>query len=440
MLFHRIPSFTGNQEFRKYLFNTAWMIGEKAFTMGVLLVVSIFVARHLGAEGYGVLSYAFSLGTLFAMATHMGLHGLAVRELVRHPDDQKLLLGTMFSLKFAAGVLAFLLFLTLVFLTETPGSTPYYTLLILSGIILLKPFEVFDFWFQARVIARFSSFSRIIAGLLFAGTSFFLILKDAQVPAFASAYLIQAGFTALLFSLFFVLKSGHPPPLLHFQKEKAKKLLSESWMILLAAVFAMVYLKIDQVMLRWMIGSTEVGLYSVAVQLSEAWYFIPSMIAASIFPKLIELKKDQPEQYQIRLQQLIDLLFLAALGVAVFISLLSRPLIAFLYGVEYESSSLFLSIHIWAGIFIFMRAAFSKWILIENAVIFSMITQGLGALCNVLLNLLLIPAFEGTGAALTTVFSYAMASYFALLFHSKTRPMFWMMTRAFTAPFRLRMS
>ncbi len=40
-------------------------------------------------------------------------------------------------------------------------------------------------------------------------------------------------------------------------------------------------------MLKWYQGAELVGIYAVAAQLSEAWYFIPTAIIASFFPKLI---------------------------------------------------------------------------------------------------------------------------------------------------------
>ena len=67
---------------------------------------------------------------------------------------------------------------------------------------------------------------------------------------------------------------------------------------------------------------------------------------------------------------------------------------------------------------------------------FSIITQGLGALANVVLNYSLIPQYGGVGAAYATLLSYATASYLALLLHSKTRPVFWMMSKSIFSPIR----
>lgn len=404
--------------------------------MSLLMIVSIFVARHLGPEGYGILSYAISLAALFAVATHMGLHGLAIRELVNNPEAHGLLIGTILFLKIIGAAGAIVTFLIIIISTESIGSSTFWVLLIASAIILFKPFEVFDFWFQAEVMAKYSAIARGLAAILFSILSAILVLTGANVLAFASAYVVQAILVALLFMLFFKYKATVSLKEIGFRLAKAKKLLGQSWMIMLGALFAMVYLKIDQVMLRWLVNTEEVGIYSVAVKFSETWYFIPTLLVASIFPKLIEIRNEDNERFKKRLQQLFDFLFLSALSLAILITFISDPLITFLYGIEYQKASLVLSIHIWAGIFIFMRAAFSKWILIEDAIPFSMITQGMGAFFNILLNLLLIPIYEGAGAAIATIISYAIASYFSLLFYENSKPVFWMMTKAILSPFR----
>ena len=127
---------------------------------------------------------------------------------------------------------------------------------------------------------------------------------------------------------------------------------------------------------------------------------------------------------------MLDLLFFIAFIFAVFIALISNKLILLTFGPAYMDSAGILSVHIWAGLFIFMRSAFNRWILMEDVLILSIITQGLGGVVNVLLNLLLIPKLGGYGAALATLLSYATASYFALFFHRKSRPVFWMMTNS----------
>lgn len=411
-------------------------MGEKVISMALAMVVSIFVARYLGPEDYGILSYAISLSSLFAIATHMGLSGLAVRELVNNPEEHEELLGTIFGIKFFAGIFATIAFLGFVFFSQGISEVEFWVLIIVSGTILLKPFEVFDFWFQAKVKAKYSSIVRSVATLALSILKLGFIYLGVQLLAFASAYLIQALLIAILFFFFFMREADLSLKKWKFSIRRTKELLGQGWMIMLGAFFAIVYLKIDQVMIRWLISVQEVGVYSVAAKLSEAWYFIPTIIVASLFPKLLELKKRDDSLFNKRLQQLFDILFIIALTLAIIVSFISEPVINFLYGTEYRKAGLILSIHIWAGVFIFMRAAFSKWILVEDAIAFSLITQAAGAFANILLNLIFIPLYGGLGAAIATIISYGVASYFSLIFYKKSRKIFWMMSKSFISPIR----
>jgi O-antigen/teichoic acid export membrane protein len=216
----------------------------------------------------------------------------------------------------------------------------------------------------------------------------------------------------------------------------AKTLLSQSWPLIISSFGSVIYLKIDQLMLAQMTTDASVGIYSVAVRLSEVWYFIPMAIATSFFPSLLKTREQGIEIYHSKLQKVYDLLVYAALILAIPITFLATPVIKILYGNAYEESGLILSIHIWASVFIFMRALLSKWLIAENMFIFSLVTHASGAIINILFNLLLIPKFGGVGAAIATLISYATASYFALFLHSQTWVMGLMMTKAMLAPIR----
>ena len=71
--------------FRKYFSNTSWLLGEKILRMVVALFVAIYVARYLGPERYGFLSYALSFVWLFSSLASLGIDDILIRELVRSP-------------------------------------------------------------------------------------------------------------------------------------------------------------------------------------------------------------------------------------------------------------------------------------------------------------------------------------------------------------------
>ncbi|WP_313110288.1 flippase [Stutzerimonas nitrititolerans] len=424
------------QKLRLYLFNTSWMMAERLLNIGVGFAVAILLARYLGPERFGILSYAISVTAIFASAGHMGLAGLVVREVVREPHEVPKILGTTFMLKLTGMAIGFLLVLGYAVLFEEIGSLEFWMLLIVASAIFFQTFDVVEYWFQSQVQAKYPAIAKSSAVLLAAALKVGLILSGAGLLAFAFAHTAQFVVAALI--LAYLYKSTTRTSVIDWQANlaKAKQLLSQGWIICLSSIFAVIYMKIDQIMLKWMVGAQEVGVYAVAAQLSEAWYFLPIAVVASFFPKLIKLRDSDSELFNRRLQQLFDFLFLVAIAVALVVTLVAGPVIALLFGSSYQDSASVLTIHIWGGVFIFMRALFSRWILIENALMFSLITQGLGALFNVGLNVLLIPRHGAEGAAMATVISYAIASYGALLLHPKTRPVFFMMTRSLFSPFR----
>ena len=431
---HRISKFYQNIKY--YLANTSWIMAEKIISIGVNFLITVLVARYLGPERYGILSYALSLVALLAVSGHVGLSGLVVRELVSQPNFNHEIMGTSFGLKSVGYVSGFILILVFIFVARDLNSDEFWILLILATTLLIQPVNVIEFWFQSRLEAKYTTIAKTTALIISSILKIALIYFGAHLIYFAVANTAQAFLVALALVLFYVKKSKLTLTSWRFSPEKAKILLSQGLIVYLGAIFAMIYLKVDQVMIKWLVDAEEVGIYAVAASLSEAWFFVPVAIVASFFPKLIKLRESGQAQFDKRLQQLFDLLLLISLVAAFITTLIAKPLIIYTFGEDYANSVPILLIHIWAALFIFMRAAFSKWILIENVLIFSLITQAFGASTNVMLNYWLIPIHGGEGAAYATLISYSVASYLALSLYSKTRKIFWMMTKSFLAPVR----
>ncbi|EKV00157.1 membrane protein involved in the export of O-antigen and teichoic acid [Leptolyngbya sp. PCC 7375] len=414
--------------FKGHFFNTSWMMAEKILQMGAGFFIAILVSRYLGPERFGVLAYATSIVGIATAVSHAGLNGLVVKELVKNPDKNHEILGSTFFIKSLSTISIFSILIGLIFFIEEPGSEEFWILIITAASLLAQPFQIVSYWFQSQTKIKYQTIANTAGTISNYGFKLILVITGANLIAFGFSNLIQIIVAALLLILFYLKHSKIPIKSWKNSKFRSKKLLKGGWIICLGSIFAIIYLKIDQAMLKWLIDSKEVGIYSVATTLSEVWYFIPNAIVVSIFPSLIRLRESNFNLYRHRLQQLLDFLFTIALIFSILINLVSDELILLTFGPTYIDSAGILSIHIWAGLFIFMRAAFSKWILMENELTLSLMTQGLGGVVNIILNLILIPKLGGYGAALATLISYATASYLALFFHRKSRPMFWMMT------------
>jgi len=90
-----------------------------------------------------------------------------------------------------------------------------------------------------------------------------------------------------------------------------------------------------------------------------------------------------------------------------------------------------LMIHIWAGVFVGLGVAASKWVVNENFLQNALIRTAAGAILNIVLNYFLIKQFGIQGVAISTLVSYFFVNYFSLSLYKKTRICFFQQTQAF---------
>src|SRR6478736_3465051 len=99
----------GKPGFRAALHNFGWMIGEKLVRLIASVVVGLLVARYLGPEQFGSLSFCLAVVTLLGVLPTFGLEGVVQRELIRRPENAAPLLAAAFRLRLGVGLGALLL-------------------------------------------------------------------------------------------------------------------------------------------------------------------------------------------------------------------------------------------------------------------------------------------------------------------------------------------
>ena len=280
--------------------------------------------------------------------------------------------------------------------------------------MIFQAFDTIDFWFQSQVQSKFTFWAKNTAFAFIALVKIALILIGASIIAFAVAGIAEIALGALGLVIIyqyngFSLKDWHP------DFRRAQELLKECWPLILSATMVSVYIGIDKVMLGQMVGDEAVGLYSAAVRISEIWYFIPMIIATSVFPSFIKSKEMGELIYQDRIQKYYDLNAVLAYIVAIPASLFAPFIISTLYGDSYAGAETIFSVHIWACVFVFTGVARGQYLINEGLIKFSFCCTLIGAVSNIGLNLILIPKFQGVGAAIATVVSYALAGYVSTL-------------------------
>jgi len=314
-----------NSDFRKVIANANWLFFEKSIQLAVAFFVGVWVIRYLGPERYGMLSYAVALTALFGVVAKLGMDGVAVREFVNLPQKKEQLFGTLYSLKLIAGSLAFLCSIILIFSIKGGNDLVFWLVVIISLGLIFQVSDVFDFWFQSQIKSKYSVCVRIVAGLVSASIKICLIVVKASLVAFAWAIVIEAAATFVGFSfIFFKNKERLPLPRVHIAL--AKKILADSWPLALAGLGVFVYMRIDQLMIGVMLGDVQLGVYSAAVSLSEIWYAVPMVISSSVFPMIVNLRKNNFNLYLERLQIFYDIMLWIAIAIAIPVTFFSKDI------------------------------------------------------------------------------------------------------------------
>ncbi len=414
---------------QKALTNTGWLFGDKILRMGVGLLVGVWIARYLGPEQFGLMNYAMAIVALFGAVASLGLNGIVVRDLVNKPEAANETLGTAFLLQAMGGLFAFWFAVLAISFARPNDNLAKLLVAVLGFVMVFKSTDVVRYWFESQVKSKYVIWMENGIFLALAVVKVGLILMEASLMAFVWAAFVEGVLVAVGLLGVFALRGGALSAW-RIRYGRAKGLLKDSWPLILSGLAVMVYMRIDQIMLGQMLGDEAVGIYSAAVRISEVWYFIPMAIAASVFPSIIEAKKQSEDLYCQRIQRLYDLMVLLALAVAIPMTFLSEWIVVFLFGNEYLQAAPILSISIWAGLSVALSAVHGKWLLTEGMQHYALLYTAIGCLVNIVLNMYLIKKYGVVGAAFATVAAQTLP-YFLLLLTKKTRQHLIIIIRAF---------
>jgi len=409
------PPLSGRPLVAAVLGNAGWLLAEKAVRLLVGVAVSAWVARYLGPDQFGELSYAFALVALLAIVANAGLDAIVVREIARDAAQRDAILGTALAIKLAGAAVAIACALGAALLLREPSDLLPWLVLPAALALAFQAFDTVDLWFQSQLKSRQAVLARNTAFLLVAAVKAALVLATAPLWAFAWAALLEAALTAAALALAY---RSNGERLLSWRVETRRlgALLREGWPLMAAGLMVAIYMRIDQVMLGAMAGAEAVGVYSAAVFLSEPWYLIPMAVVASAAPALARWREADPALYEQRLVHLFRGLLIVAFAIALVVSLGSELLVRLVFGERFAAAAPVLAVHAWAAIFVALGVASSQYLVLEGLARVSLHRTLAGAVLNVVLNLLWIPKYGALGCAWATLLSSATATFF--LFHT----------------------
>jgi polysaccharide transporter, PST family len=414
---------------RKIIVNMGWLVGGRVLRVAVGLFVIAWMARYLGTDGFGTLNYAIALIAIFANLAEMGLAHFVVRDTVNEPSHRYEILGTAFFLKLISGITSFLSIIGVIFWLRPDDPSVRTIVIVMSSSLLLQNFTVIESWFSSQVQSKYTVLGSNIAFIFM--TLVRVILIQAQAPLIAFAFVTLAEeILSIINSIIAYQKTGQKIQNWRFSWSRARRLMSVSWPLIFSNLSVMIYLYVDQIMLGQLASASAVGIYAVAVKISENWGFLVLTITRSVTPHIIEAKQVSEELYYQRIQKICNLSALIFYTVAISLTFLSTPLIVLIFGKNYAAAGVVLSIHIWSSIWMFFGNIKQVWIATEELTGFALTASCLGAVINIALNFWLIPIYQEIGAAIATVISYTFTDYVMCFIYPPARKFGLVMTKA----------
>ncbi len=401
--------------FQRYFKNTGWMFASRVLSMIISFITTTFIARRLGPGNFGQLSYAVSFVSIFSVISSLGIDNVLYRDLIKNPDKKREFLGSALIIKLVAGLFAVILVIISALLW-VENDVSRILIVILSGTFLFNAFQIISYEFQARVQSKYPSIISLSVALILNVLKIVVIMSGKGVIYLAFLLLLESVLYAIFY--LFAYKRNYDGKITdwEFNKNISVVLLKDSWPIIFTSAFALIYARIDQVLIKHLMDAENVGIYSSAVAIAEAWYFLPNIIMPSLFPAIVNAKQTSEEIYYSRIKRLAIFLLILSIGVAVFTTLLAPTIINVIYGPAFMNASLILKIYVWSSIGTFLGSLAINYLIAENRKKILAFITFVPMITNVILNLILIPKYGIVGSAYATLISYSLGPLSLLLF------------------------
>ena len=393
----------GSPHLQRAIGNTGWLLLDRVLRMLIGITVGAWVARYLGPPQFGELAYSIAFIAFFKVIAGLEADGFIVRDIARNHEDAAVVLGTSLRLRLVTGVASWVTATIVMYLLHPEDSRLCLLVAIIGAVLVFQAADTVDLWFESQSQSKRTVLAKSVSYLFSNGIKVFLLLIKAPLMAFAGVLSLEAA--ALAVALAIAYRRFPTDERWSADVAQAKKLLHLCWPFIASGVMITAYMRIDQIMLKEMLGERELGIYAAALTLSQAWNIIPATLVASLAPFVARKKSRGESEYQDALVSIFRFFALVAVLGAVLTSLLSPWIVRLLYGAEYRSSAVALSTLVFVIIFVFQGMAQTLWVINNNVRIVNLIATSLAAIISIIANLVLIRKFGIMGA----VFSYLIA-------------------------------
>lgn len=392
--------------------------------------ILLLIARQLGPESFGVLSYAQSLIILATALATFGLPDILVREVIRRPRNADVIYAAAATIRTVGSVMGIALLAVVEIGLRGAGDRTALLTLILSMSLLFQTLEVFETKLQVDGRIALTAAIRTGTFILLAMLKIAVLILAPTLILIAVVICIEPLISGLVF-FFLSRRRGSVFRGRARLLPAVRILLSHAvWVFVRVGLIAF-YMRIDHIFIERMLGTTTLGHYSAAVRLVELWYFLPSAFMAAVAPQLARTFRESSAAYQTALKRLLAGLVCLSTVAALVMTVLAPLAISIAYGAEFAPSAAILAVYSWSIVFGTIGQISNNWLVNFRSLRVALAQAVIGASCALALYPLLIAAFGAIGAAAGFVVVQAITNVVTNGLFRTSRPLLWLQMSTF---------
>ena len=331
---------------RKLLVDSVWSIGSHVFSLGIVLISNIFLARLMGPKEFGQLGIIMFFIAVFNVFTDGGLSGALVRRLDKKEEDY----STVFTFNFVVSTILFFIMVMISGLIAQFYNTPSIQkpIIAAAAILIISSFQTIQnvkmlqkLEFKKRsIITLLSTFLGVIIGI---GLAFFLNLGVwALIAIPISTVLFQTILYIYLEGFYFNLG---------FNKNSFKELFGFGVNTTLVSVLNLTFDNIYQLVIGRVFNMYQVGFYYQAKKLQDVPNNVVNNLSQGVFFSSLSRIQNQKDEL-IRTYNLISKSFLFLMGFAVLImQLFGKDMILLMFGSKWLGAVYYIKLLIVGSLF-----------------------------------------------------------------------------------------
>lgn len=363
----------------------------------------IYYARQIGPTETGKFGFALSFVALFGILVDLGISPVLIRAIARARERSQAFFSAVLSVKLVAGLLTFcLIAVVLSFFNVSAAMAQLVYVAAFAMIIESMTLSVYGVFRGHQNLTYEAIGSVVYQGLVFtAGAVGLAVFHSTLILSFAFLIGALGNFLFGVINLWRVLRIAFR---IRYLSEELRFLRQSIAPFFIAGIFNKGNAYTDNILLKQLRGDTAVGLYSPAYKIFNALQIIPTAFNGSIYPAFSALFVTSREALARTFERAVIYLALVSIPIAVGIGLLSNEMIA-LFLPKFMNTVPALQIAMVGLFFLFINFPISSLLNACNLEWRYTQNTGIVLVATILLNVLLIPRFGHSGAALTLVLS-----------------------------------